>query len=154
MVFNAKKDNYGWHVDVNQGAINAFNGWKSGVEQTKVVANLQVDISAGSLIFQGALLATSADTITFDAADPVLTRRDLIAHNGTSFEILKGIAADDTSSIAKPPNYDIQAYVIVGLVEIRPGVTELDETDIYDYRCSAIESGEGAGETAFMYLGY
>lgn len=155
MVFQANKDNYGWHVDINQGLISNYNGWKNGVEMSEVASNLQVSLTSGLLTFAQTNVNTSAQTITFDAADATLTRRDLIAYDGNQFVVLKGTPQDDANTIAKPPSYVITDYVIVGMVKVRPGVTEFDSSDITDYRTYSSDSLSSLGyKNHFMFLGY
>lgn len=156
MVFEAKKDTYGFHVDVNQGLINGYNAWKSGIELSVNPGNMDISITNGIIIWQSSSIPVIASTVTIPASDPTLGRRDLIAFDGTDYVVLAGVPVDETSSTAQPPNYDINAYTIIAMIHIEAGVTEIDAPDMIDYRTRAIDTNAGAGEleNSFMYLGY
>ena len=102
MVFEAKKNTYGFHVDVNQGLINGYNAWKSGAEPTTNAGTMDISISAGTLMFQGSSSPVIPDTVTIPASDPTLGRRDLIAWDGASYVVLQGTPVDEASSTAQP----------------------------------------------------
>jgi hypothetical protein len=156
MVFIAKKNTYGYHVDVNQALINGYNAWKSGCVVSTIPASMTLNISPGILQFQEGESTTSADTVIIAPSDPVLGRRDLIAYNGTDFVVLQGTPADESLTTAQPPDYDINAYVIIAMVHIVAGVTYVDPTEVTDYRTRAIVGSNASGtlDENFMYLGY
>ena len=139
MTLQIKTGDIGFALDINQNIIRNYNAWIDGVDISIVSNSMKINLTDGTLLFKGSKINTNSVTLTIDPSDSTKTRRDLIVFNGTDFEILKGTAVDESNVIANPPDYDINNYVVIALVRVAPGVTQLDESDVKDYRIKEIK---------------
>ena len=104
---------------------------------------MQLNISAGTILFNGESVEVPAQTVTLDAADAVLNRADLIVvDNSGNVSVLKGnySTADDVSTPLSTVDYDPTQYVVLARVNVWAGATQITADYVKDLRVFGVSS--------------
>ncbi len=139
-----------YSAQINSIAYGNENAVTNGclVSQT-TIASMSVDVAGGSIFFGATNLLVVGQNVAIAANVTANTRIDLVVIDNTG---TVSVVGGTPAVLPLTPDYDPDSYIVLAMVEVKPGVSEIISADILDLRTLNIGGAGGSGSTTSVGL--